>query len=516
MDELNLIMFKTYDIRTKAEAMDEKRTNRLMRALARYMLDIAKTKTVVIARDARLSAPAFMEAAIDVFTNSGLDVIADPLQSSTCLFYFTCLQHLDAAGVMITASHNPESYIGIKLVAPGMKPVAMGSGLEAIKKNYEEDAFTPSCSKGRLVLACMRDSYIAYSMQLAGVKRNSLKGLSVCAEFLSGSGGYEVVAALQEAGADICARHFIPDGRFLYGDPNPIVEASIAPVRHMIGNGAFNLGFCFDGDGDRMDVMSSDGNQIAPGFNMAVLVPYILDLYGSARSGTCFSEKAWNPQFYTDVKSIPSALIAIAQRGVGVNIIRNGHSFIKTKLKEHFSDQFLAAVEETAHYYMNYPVDIHDMSKGFIATENTLFFALLTCRAFLEHPKEYEKAMQLQKSFFREREWSLYFENVSDKMQEVLDDVEAAMVQRGAKIIKTMRDGADLDAVLMRFGLPETFDACSKLSYEWWQIVQRISRSEDAITRWEVVASSAEKCKEINDAIREIADTYIASGCAHY
>lgn len=97
-----------------------------------------------------------------------------------------------------------------------------------------------------------------------------------------------------------------------------------------------------------------------------------------------------------------------------------------------------------------------------------------------------------------------------------MNDVERAMGKRGALIIKQMDDGSDLDAVLMRFGLPRVFTADTRLSDTWCQVAQRISRSEDAMTRWEVVSNDDNLCEEMNGVIREIADRYVSAGYARY
>ena len=148
-------------------------------------------------------------------------------------------------------------------------------------------------------------------------------------------------------------------------------------------------------------------------------------------------------------------------------------------------------------------------------TENTLFFALLSARAYKENREKYERIHRLQEGIHRFREWPLNFTDPS-KMERIMADVEAAMRSRGATVIKDMDDGSDLDATLMRFNLPEHFSASSSFPDRWCQVAQRISRSEDAMTRWEVVASDPVLCQEYNDVIKSIADGYVREGAAYY
>ena len=350
------------------------------------------------------------------------------------------------------------------------------------------------------------NDYINYCMRLSGVKEGSLKGTKIMLEFLNGSAGSEMALAFQKAGAQIECRNVVPDGFFRQGDPNPIIEPSIAPARVAMREGDFDFGFCFDGDGDRVDLMAPNGEQIVPGLNMSIIVKKMIDIFHGTKMDV-----------YADVKAIPISLCEIAKSGVKVHIIRNGHSFIKQKLREHCAEGYFTAEEESAHYYMNYPYDPDDLSKGFAAIESTLFIALLSARCYKEDPAAYERAYKLQTSLFREREWPLHCEAAPEKMPLLMDEVEEKMRSLGATIIKDMDDGSDLDACLMRFNLPKTFSADYSLDgKKWVQVAQRISRSEEAMCRWEVVSNDPQECAKYNGYVKEITDKYVKAGWAHY
>lgn len=510
MDNLNLTMFKQYDIRTRHNAIDDIQKNRLYNAVALYIRDSVKAKSVVIGRDARLYVPELAEGLADMLRKAGVDVLINPLPISTCQFYYTCMQHRQSAGIMVTASHNPAEYIGLKLVGPDVEPIAYGcgpdGGIEKIKALYVADAKVKGDAHAKLTVVNHLYDYIEYCMKLSGVKEGSLKGTRIMLEFLNGSAGTEMALAFQKAGADIDCRNVAPDGFFRQGDPNPIIEPSIAPARAAMRKGNFDFGFCFDGDGDRVDLMAPNGEQIVPGLNMSIIVKKMIDIFHGTKM-----------HVYADVKAIPISLCEIAKSGVDVHIIRNGHSFIKEKLREHCADGYFAAEEESAHYYMNYPYDPDDFSKGFAAIESTLFIALLSARCYKENPAAYERAYKLQTSLFREREWPLHCEAAPEKMQGLMDEVEERMRGLGATVIKDMDDGSDLDACLMRFNLPEKFSADYSLDEsKWVQVAQRISRSEEAMCRWEVVSNDPEMCSKYNSYVRGITDRYVKAGYAHY
>lgn len=509
MDNLNLGMFKSYDIRTKNNKLSDELRLRLCNAVALYYRDCLNVDSVVICRDARLYVPQLAEDMTAIMRKAGLDVYLNPLPVSTCQFYFTCMKYKDSAGLMLTASHNPGEYVGIKFVSKRLFPLAMDygpeGGIRKIMQYYVEDCkVEPSSKKGKCIIINELQNYIDYSMRLAGVREGSLKGLKVMLEFLSGSAGVEEALAFHKAGAEIEVRNVVPDGFFRSGDPNPIIESSVAPAREAMRNGDFDIGFCFDGDGDRMDLMDGDGIQIVPGLNMSIIIDNIMSIYGGEKR-----------DFYADVKAIPISLCEIARHNVNVHIIRNGHSFIKAKLRENCDNGYFASEEESAHYYVNLPYDENHPENGYVAVESTLFFALLTARSYVENPEAYKRARMLQESIYRVREWPILCENAPEKMPEILKEVERRMSELGAIVIDRMEDGSDLDATLMRFNLPEKFTPETSLEGKTWaQVAQRISRSEDAMARWEVVSNSKEECERLNNEVIKIVSRYVEAGYA--
>ena len=502
-------MFKAFDIRVRHDALNDEAVSALARSIALYYAENAGIGTVVVARDARLYSPSLMEALVDAFLSAGVDVLANPLQISTCQFYFMCMRHPECGGVMITASHNPAEYVGIKLVGRNCSPIASGygpaGGIDCIREHYLHDEGRLSPCRGHLRYLMMQDEYVDYSMRLAGVREGGLSGMRVFAEFLSGSGGSDFLMAFDAAGADLTLSHLVPDGLFPAGDPNPIIESSVAPARRRMSAGDYDMGFCFDGDADRMDLMYPDGVQVLPSLNMSVLVPYIRNMF----SGTGQVLKC-----YADVKAAPPAVIRIARAGMEPHIIRNGHSFIKEKLQDNRRNGFMLAGEESAHCYMNFPVCPDDFSRGFVASENTLFFSLLSARARLENPDSSRVLREIQDNIFRSREWSLHFRS-EETVGPLMQDTENMLLKKGAVAVRAMDDGSSLDAMLLRSGVPEVISSDSVLSSKWWQVAGRISRSEDAICRWEVLSGDRETADELEAAIRSVAAGYIRKGLAY-
>lgn len=264
--------------------------------------------------------------------------------------------------------------------------------------------------------------------------------------------------------------------------------------------------------------MNSKGEQLAPSFNLSLLVPAISSYFKGVHEGGFFSggpNAPWHPHMYYDVKANPLSVVDQARKGIGVHVIRNGHSFIKEALRQNMQNQYLVASEESAHYYMNFPYTLDDFSQGFAATENTLYFTLLTAKMWASDPKAYEDAFVLQAQIYREREWPCHF-FTEELMEPVMQEVERTFSSLGMSIFKHMEDGSDLDATLMRSGLPSLIVESTCLNGDWLQVAQRISRSEEGMTRWEVSSSSEKRCQEAVAIIRGITDRYVRSGDAQY
>ena len=154
MKDLNLGMFKPYDIRTKIDKLSDENLNSLSRAVAVYYKKILKAQSVVLSRDARLYAPKVVESLKDSLIEAGIDVLLNPLPISTCQFYYSCMENPLSGGIMVTASHNPGSYIGLKLMAPSLFPLAMGCGPEGgitkIKEIYLTEEKPEKDKKGEV------------------------------------------------------------------------------------------------------------------------------------------------------------------------------------------------------------------------------------------------------------------------------------------------------------------------------------------------------------------------------
>lgn len=474
--DLNLSMFRAYDIRTPAADLTPALAARLARAEARYFRETLNVPGIIVGHDARLSGPHYLAIAAEIYQRNGLDVVWLPGVTSTSHFYFTAMQYPECAGVLFGASHNPAGDTGRKIVGPLVRPIAEhigpDGGLDRVKENYIKDAPERITRTAHIRAVNNLWAYVEYSMRLAGVHTASLRGVPLLHDYLFGAGGTEMITAFGHAGADLHPLHYAPDGKFPLGDPNPVKPEVIKEGLAALKGGGYLFGAFFDGDADRVDFYAGSGDYLSSSFVYAGILPYIRERFSSSDAGV-----------FADLKSNPLAVIEMAKAGFNVQVIRNGHSQIKEAMLQDTS--MIGTVEESAHFYEAFFLD----GKGPYCSENTLYISLLAARAWQEHPERFAELLAIQATSSREREWGHHFPSDS-KRTAALEAVQEHFEKEGASALTSTRSGLDLEATLMRRGLPFEIDRTTVLAPDWLQVCQRISQSENGLARWEVCAAS--------------------------
>ncbi len=488
-EELNQSMFRAYDIRTPASRLTDDLAARLAAAEAVYFRDVIGVTGVLLSYDARRTGPHYLTITADVLRRAGLDVLYLPGPASTSYFYYSAMRHPECAAIMIGASHNPAGDTGQKILGPEITPIAAGigpeGGLDEIRRLYCEGHTCSSERTGLIRTTDLMTDFVRHSMQLAGVSAGYLKGSRVLHDYVFGAAGREMMLAFEAAGAELTPLHFTPDGNFPLGDPNPVKENVIRAGLDRLRESDFLLASFFDGDGDRIDFYRGDGTNLSSSFVYAALLPGIRERFSDANLGV-----------FADLKCNPQAVIQMASTGVTVDVIRNGHSQIKQSLIE--DETRFGAVEESAHFYEAFALT--DGQR--FCTENTLYVALLAARVWSEQPERIAELFEIQQTTAREREWGYKFE--TDRQRgEALDAVQELFHSQGAQSMKRMKNGMDLEATLMRRGLPFDVHQLTQLSDDWIQVCQRISQSENGLARWEVVGARPDLVRQ---AKRDIAD----------
>jgi len=479
-------LFRAHDIRSKREAFAGAEGLRLGKALAHYFLHTLKVGKVVLARDARLGGAELQQQLLTVFCNAGFDVLLEPNPIGTCQFYYACLSHIESAAVMVTASHNPASYLGMKLVGPYLQVVSMGHGLERIQQLYElQEPVGDYGRRGSVQVLDTLSSFIYYSTSLADVRAEDVSGLTIGCDFQHGSAGTAILRALGELGVQYTALHLIPNGNFPQGDPNPGIETSMQEGEKIF------LPHIQWTCSSLMTAMAIGWTSCIKGGNSH----HLWVMLGIADEILKLNQGCTEPVFLFDVKVSPPLLAEMQNSGKKVAVVQPGHSAVKQLMNSARPVFFLCAVEESGHYY--YQLKTQDDKR--FASENTLFYTLLILKAYKRNPSLFEKARNLQDSFFREREWSVSIKDEGSRSS-FLQHVEAYLRSMGAQTVTHDSQGHSLGATLYRYGLDEG----AVLPGSWFQVFQRLSQSEDNLLRFEVLASDQTLGSSISEAIKTL------------
>jgi phosphomannomutase len=326
---MNLSCFKAYDVRgVVPDTLNEEIARRIGRAFA---LEIDPGR-VVLGHDIRLTSPALASALSEGLRDGGVDVFDIGL-CGTEEIYFATAHHGMGGGIMVTASHNPMDYNGIKFVREHSRPVSGDTGLVAIRERAESGEFPDAGRRGTLEKLDARPAYIQHL--LSYVDRDHLKPLRIAMDAGNGGAGMVVRELAHHLPFEIIEVNFEPDGRFPNGIPNPLLpERRAACIDAVRAHGA-DLGVAWDGDFDRCFLFDEQGNFIE-GY-------YIVGLLAEA-----FLRKSPGARIVYDPRLTWNTIETVHHAG-GVPVqSKAGHSFIKEEMR---AEDAVYGGEMSAHHY---------------------------------------------------------------------------------------------------------------------------------------------------------------------
>ena len=329
-------IFKAYDIRgIVPDDLDEDAARRIGSAFA----DWADVDRVAVGYDCRVSSEALAEALRDGIAAGGVDVIDIGL-ASTDLVYFAS-GALDVGGVMLTASHNPPEWNGMKFCLPGARPVGEDSGLREIRERAERDGLAVAASRGRIRERELLGEYADHVLTF--VDPSNVRPLTVVADTANGMGGLVVPAVFDRLPVTLV--HLYPelDGTFPNHPADPIDPANQRDLKREVLDRGADVGFAFDGDADRVFLVDERAEGVGGSEVTALVAKAILQREPGAKivhNLIC----SW---------AVPEV---IRESGGTPVRTRVGHSFIKQVM----ADSGAAfGGEHSGHYYFrdNYRAD---------------------------------------------------------------------------------------------------------------------------------------------------------------
>ncbi len=329
MTHKSLTCFKAYDIRGRLpDQLDEDVAWRIGRAFA----DQLTPKTVVVGRDIRLSSESLANALSRGLTEGGADVLDIGLCGTESVYFAT--SHLKAdGGIMVTASHNPPDYNGMKLVREQSRPISGDSGLHEIQRRAEEGTFEDRGHTGEIRSAPITDPYVEHL--LGYVDRESLRPLKVVVNPGNGGAGLVVDALEPHLPFAFTKVHHEPDGTFPHGVPNPLLPENRAATAEAVRNSGADLGIAWDGDFDRCFLFDEKGGFIE-GY-------YIVGLLADA-----FLAKNAGATIVHDPRLTWNTIDIVNQAGGNPVCSKTGHAFIKERMR---AEDAVYGGEMSAHHY---------------------------------------------------------------------------------------------------------------------------------------------------------------------
>jgi len=328
-------VFKAYDIRGVVPTdLDADMCRRIGASFARF----AGAPRVLIARDMRASGVELSAAFAEGAMSQGVHVV-DLGLASTDLLYFAA-GHLDAPGVVFTASHNPARYNGIKMCLAGAKPVGQDTGLADVKAGAATMP-PPAAVKGKLDRLDLLDEYAVHVRSF--VDASALRPLKVVADTANGMGGLVAPAVFAGLPFDVEILYPELDGSFPNHPPDPIQPDNLKALQARVLEVGADVGLAFDGDADRVFLVDEKAVPISGSLTTAMVAAGMLEKHPGEKVG------------YNLIcsKAVPEV---ITERGGTPIRTRVGHSFIKSIMAETGA---VFAGEHSGHYYFrdNYRAD---------------------------------------------------------------------------------------------------------------------------------------------------------------
>ena len=321
-------IFKSYDIRgIVPDELDETVAEAVGAAFAR----LTGAPSVAVMHDMRTSSPLLAEAFARGAAAQGADVVAGGLGSTDMLYYAS--GSLDIPGAMITASHNPPKYNGIKLCRSGARPVGADTGLAELREDAERGVPARRGPAGTIAGRDLLPGYAGFLKSLVNV--SGIRPLKVAVDAGNGMAGHTVPEVLAGLPVTLVPLYFELDGTFPNHEANPIDPANLADLqRAVLAHGA-DLGLAFDGDADRCFVVDERAQIVSP----SVLTALIAARELAREPGSTIIHNLITSRAVPEI---------ITERGGKPVRTRVGHSFIKARMAETGA---VFGAEHSGHFY---------------------------------------------------------------------------------------------------------------------------------------------------------------------
>lgn len=339
--------FKAYDVRGRVpEELNEDVVYRIGRAYAAFL----QPRCVAVGRDIRLSSSALTEVLTSSLIDSGVDVADIGVGGTEMVYFATFSRELDG-GIMVTASHNPPNYNGMKFVREGARPISADTGLKDIRELAERAGFDEASAPGASRNVDIQADYIDHL--LSYVDPGKLRPLKIVVN--AGNGGAGPIVDLLEPHLpfEFIKVHHQPDGTFPNGVPNPMLEENRRMTVETVLREGADAGIAWDGDFDRCFLFDENGRFIDGYYVVGLLAQSFLDQSPGAPI-VHDPRLTWNTLEVVDNcggKAIQSV---------------SGHAFMKQTMRDH--DAVYGGEMSAHHYFRSFAYADSGMIPWLLAT----------------------------------------------------------------------------------------------------------------------------------------------------
>jgi phosphomannomutase len=341
-------VFKAYDIRGLYGSQIDAE---LARKIGRSFAAEVQPKTVVIGHDMRPCAPEIAGALIDGLTASGVDVTKVGLVSTPMLTFALGHGGFDG-GIMVTASHNPAEYIGMKMARAAAVPVSGNDGIAEMEQRILNDALPPEVdTPGSVSEADFSDAYVEMVLKHAHFARR----LKVVVDAGNGMGGHEFPLVAKHLDLDVIPMYFELDGTFPNHEANPLNHGTLEAVRKRVVEEGADLGIAFDGDADRAGFIDETGEVVTNDLATAIMA---VDVLSREKGPVCYDLRS--------SRALPEEIEAHGGRPVRGRV---GHSFMKQAMRE---EGCVFGGEYSGHYYFRENFNAESASLAVVSICNIL------------------------------------------------------------------------------------------------------------------------------------------------
>jgi phosphomannomutase len=292
-----------------------------------FLPQLLGAETILVGHDVRVSSPEILKFLCKGITDAGADVQVAG-ECTTPMIYWATARYDYKGSVMITASHNPASYNGLKISREEALPVGFDSGLSELLEMAETYPVIPADIPGTYTEFNFRKDYLAFLKQY----QSDLSGLKIAVDCSNGMGSLLIRDLLGDS------PHYLfdqLDGTFPNHQPNPLEEENVADLKRLVLEKGCDIGLIFDGDADRVMFVDEKGQFIQPDMMIAVLAGY-------------YADKGLSGKAIQDIRTSKSVTEYVESKGFKMDMWRVGRAYAALKLRE---INGLFGGELAGHYY---------------------------------------------------------------------------------------------------------------------------------------------------------------------